>query len=124
VSCEGVSRTIQRLLRSRGRSSRIHCVVFGYNKLSNNFQIFEHLPNGSACIEQNFICAGRGSDCVLGLIEGKLADISTCIDTAPVIRQALELSLRTDSRSGGKLRMAILSTDGQLKDVPQIVLRK
>lgn len=116
VSCEGVSRIIQRLLRSRGRSSRVHCVVFGFNRISEKFQIFEHLPNGAACIEQNFICAGRGSDCILGFIEGGLDGVKSCVDTFPVVRQALELSLRTDSRSGGILRMAVLSKDGRLKD--------
>ena len=119
ISCKGVSRIIQRLLRSRGRTSTVHCVVFGFDSITESFSIFEHLPNGAPCIEQNFVCAGRGSSCILGYIEGGLSDVNFCASTIPIVRQALQISQRTDCLSGGQLRMAVLNKDGQLEEVKE-----
>ena len=49
----------------------MHVIVLGYSSEAGQYQLFEILPSGTL-IEQDLVCAGGGSDCILGLLEAQL----------------------------------------------------
>ena len=51
--------------------STVHATVLGYSSEMHQYQLFEILPSGTL-IEQDLVCAGGGSDCILGLLEAQL----------------------------------------------------
>ena len=48
----------------------VHVILLGYSYEVNKYQLFEVLPTGTL-VEQEYVCAGGGSDCILGLLESQ-----------------------------------------------------